>query len=381
MEDQKEILNTIRESKYQMTDMTDAFKIIELEILNLSKKTFQIDVIKAEQYIIYEDCESPLNIPIFPTSMMDGYAIKVEEINTNLNIEIISKIYAGNKNTVENIDSFKNKCSYVTTGSTIPDWCNCIIPIEYTEYIDKNNIKIISSAQLIAGKFIRKIGCDVIKGEIIMKAGQKIQMMDISLLLSCGLKNVIVYCKPVVGILSTGDEVINIDIFSKNQEISEYLENNPNKIIDSNKEMIKLMLLKTNISNVIDLGQISDEYLKVKEKMESSSKLCDFVISSGGVSMGEKDLIKVFLEKEGKILFGRLNMKPGKPTTFAKFNDTIFFALPGNPVSCYVTYQLLLSYALNLFQNSNKFEYPTIKINILHDIDMDTERPEYQRAM
>ena len=145
--------------------------------------------------------------------------------------------------------------------------------------------------------------------------------------------------------------------------------------------MIKLMLLKTNISNVIDLGQIPDEYLKVKEKMESSSKLCDFVISSGGVSMGEKDLIKVFLEKEGKILFGRLNMKPGKPTTFAKFNDTIFFALPGNPVSCYVTYQLLLSYALNLFQNSNKFEYPTIKIYILHDIDMDTERPEYQRAM
>ena len=381
MENKIEILNNYRESKYPMTEMTEAFKLLEIEFLKISKITIEIDVRKAEEYVTSENVESPNNIPIFPTSMMDGYSINLEETDFNQKIEILSKNFAGDEKKIDLNNLIRNKCVYVTTGSIIPSWCNCVIPIENTDIFDNNFIKIKNSSQLMIGKFIRKIGSDIVKGDIIINAGQKINVTDISLLLSCGIKYIMVYAKPRVGILSTGDEILNIDNFSKNEDIVQYFLKNPHQIIDSNKEMIKLLLTKMKISQIIDLGQIPDEYKRVKEKMENSALLCDIVISSGGVSMGEKDLIKVFLEKEGKIFFGRLNMKPGKPTTFAKFYNTYFFALPGNPVSCYVTYQLLLTYAFNLYQNYNKFFFPNINVSIMHDIEMDFERPEYQRAM
>lgn len=380
MEENNQIINIHRESKYPMIDMSEAFSIIETQFRNINKNIVEIDILGSEEYIASENVVSPLNIPLFPTSMMDGYAISTKEIDPNEEIEIISKNFAGDFKICET-KSIKNKCVYVTTGSIIPDWSDCVLQIENTEIIKENHIKIKNPSHIIAWKFIRKVGSDIRIGDVILKANHKISVSDISLLISCGIKNIKVYSKPRVGILSTGNEVVNIDIFSKNEEILNYLNSNPGKIIDSNKEMIKLFLSKMNVPHIIDLGQIPDEYTKVKEIIESSTQICDIVISSGGVSMGEKDLIKVFLEREGLVFFGRLNMKPGKPTTFAKFGNCFFFALPGNPVSCYVTYQLLLTYALNLSQNNNHFHYPLVKVFLLHDTEMDTEREEYQRAM
>ena len=380
MVENNQILNVTRESKFPMIDMSEAFAIIETQFINIHKNIIEIDILKAEDYIASEKVMSPLNIPLSPTSMMDGYAVSINEIDANENIEIISKNFAGEFKS-EETKCIKNKCVYVTTGSIIPDWGDCVVQIENTEILKENHIKIKNLSHLTPGKFIRKVGCDIMKGDVLLTEDQKITVSDIALLVSCGVKNLNVYSKPRIGLLSTGNEVISIDIFSKNEEVSNYLTSNPGKIIDSNKEMIKLSLSRLNIPNIIDLGLIPDEYNKIKEKIEDSAQICDIIISSGGVSMGEKDLVKVFLEREGQIFFGRLNMKPGKPTTFAKFSNCFFFALPGNPVSCYVTYQLLITYALNLFQNNDHSQYPNVKAFLLHDTDMDSERPEYQRAM
>lgn len=382
MEENNEVLNLVRESKYQMMDMKDAFKAIEVQCSRFSKKIIQIDVLTAENYVTAEDVISPLSIPISSTSMMDGYAIKIEGSYLDKEFEIICKSYAGNV-LVRNIpEELSNKAAYVTTGSCIPDWADCVVQIENTTLSqNKNKIVIKSTSAVTKGKFIRKPGCDMLKGDVVVKSGQRIETSDISLIVACGIRFINVYSKPRIGILSTGDEVIKISQFSNNEEVSNFINKHPHKIIDSNKEMIKLLLKKWNIIEIIDLDHIPDDYNLVKEKMTNASNLCDIVISSGGVSMGEKDLIKVFLEKEGEIFFGRLNMKPGKPTTFAKYGETLFFALPGNPVSCYVTYQLLITYALNLIESQNKFPFPCVKVSLMHNVDMDFERPEYQRAM
>ena len=124
MENKIEILNNYRESKYPMTEMTEAFKLLEIEFLKISKITIEIDVRKAEEYVTSENVESPSNIPIFPTSMMDGYSINLEETDFNQKIEILSKNFAGDEKKIDLNNLIRNKCVYVTTGSIIPSWCN-----------------------------------------------------------------------------------------------------------------------------------------------------------------------------------------------------------------------------------------------------------------
>ena len=134
--------------------------------------------------------------------------------------------------------------------------------------------------------------------------------------------------------------------------------------------------------DLIDYGIVRDDIDKVRSVFDEAVKeKLDLFITSGGVSMGEKDLIKKFLELDGNIIFGRLNMKPGKPTTFGKYKDLAVLGLPGNPVSFTVCTYLLVIYIINLFQKHEKFPYNRYNAKLINDHKIDKERPEYSRGM
>ena len=243
------------------------------------------------------------------------------------------------------------------------------------------------------GDNVRDIGSDVKKGDCILKEGTVISNSggELGLLISAGIQKVYVYRKPKIGVLSTGDELKDVKIGSG----LEY-----GQIFDSNRHSL-ISVLENLGFEVVDLGIAKDKPGTLESLMKDAyavSKV-DMLISTGGVSMGELDLLKPTIERKlkGQIHFGRVNMKPGKPSTFATFEPHTFgdhdekkyiFALPGNPASALVTFYLFVYPALKRLSG---FGYtteddscylpslPCIEVRLEHAIKLDS-RPEYHRA-
>jgi gephyrin len=235
------------------------------------------------------------------------------------------------------------------------------------------------------GKFIRAIGSDIKQGDIILQKNKKINFTDLGILASVKIFKLNVYKMPKIAIFSTGDELVDM-------EKIENFDNSENKyfsgIVDTNRLILK-KLLKNQFPDleIIDYGIIEDDMEKLHGTFEKIiTDKNDIVITSGGVSMGEKDLVKKILEQKGEIIFGRLNMKPGKPTTFGKYKNLTVCGLPGNPVSCIVCFYLLLNFMIEAFSNPNLdwplfYPYKTVKAKLMHDVMLDIERPEYSRGV
>jgi molybdenum cofactor synthesis domain-containing protein len=362
-----------------MIDMNVAYDLINDYFNNkILYNIIDVEVINSLGFYSAEDVYSKINVPKFKTSMMDGYAIDINKIDLNSEVKVIKSIYVDDN--TKNTDLIKefnlNICVYVTTGSPIPDPFNCVIPIEYAQQIDYNKkIKFTSDAkELKEGSFIRKIGSDVKVDELVLLKNKIININDIGLLLSVGINIIKVFKTPSIAIVSTGDE------------LADYKDNinKDNVIIDTNRIMLINLIKKDNPNWIIkDLGIIRDKIEKVECLFEQCvNEGVDILITSGGVSMGEKDLIKKYLNDKGEIIFGRLNMKPGKPTTFGRYKSVTVFGLPGNPVSCNVCYYLFINYAIRLFQNKNSdFPYSKVKARLIHQVTLDLERPEFSRGM
>lgn len=191
------------------------------------------------------------------------------------------------------------------------------------------------------GLFIRPIGCDIAKGEKILEKGEKLGPSEIGLLASCGCSTVSVFESPIIGVLSTGNELVD----PKENELPKGC------IRDSNRSML-LSAIKNNGMTGVDLGIAQDTLEDLEKKIMDAFKKhhVNVLITTGGVSMGELDLMPDLMEKWGKIHFGRIHMKPGKPLTFStctiETKKRLLFGLPGNPVSGMVTFNLLCLPAL-----------------------------------
>ena len=190
-----------------------------------------------------------------------------------------------------------------------------------------------------------------------------------------GITKVVAHRKPVVGVLSTGSELVE----------SFQGETTPGKIRDSNRPML-LALLSRWGAKTLQLGVCSDRKQELRETILTALEKVDVLVASGGVSMGEHDYVKPLLEELGTVHFGRLLMKPGKPTTFATLDvggkKKLVFALPGNPVSSYTTCHLLVRPALQRLRGLPlvKCRNATVSAVLTHSIKLDADRPEFHRA-
>jgi molybdenum cofactor synthesis domain-containing protein len=320
----------------------------------------QVSLAEAGGRILAADFHASEDFPPFPASTMDGYAVIANDGSPWR--DVVGVQAAGQLIDAEVTPGAAIK---IMTGAPLPKGADAVVRVENTESADDHVI--IHQEFLQPGENVRQIGSDVKAGQLLVPAGTKLEPAEIGLLATYGGDPVTVRRKPRVSIVSTGDELL---------EPSEPLT--PGKIRDSNRYMLRAALESAG-AEVIWAGKgpdVRDELEPLLVRLIADS---DIVITSGGVSMGDLDLIKPILLDLSTVHFRRVFLKPGKPLNFATAGPTLIFGLTGNPVSALVGFELFIRSAIRKMTGSG--EGPeTIRVTLGADTEP-TDRVEYQRAV
>lgn len=277
--------------------------------------------------VLAEDIVSDMNMPPFNKSPLDGYAVRAEDIQgasqeTPVTLQVIDFVPAGH---VSSQKLEKGEAIRIMTGAKIPEGADVVVRFEDTEFTDKE-VKIYTP--LCSNSNISKLGEDMKIGDIVMKKGMPIDAPEIGILATLGKSFVQVYRKPRVAILPTGDELVDI------QEVL-----TDGKIRNSNSYTIAAQIKKIGAKPLM-LGICDDGIEAIKEKLKSALSWADIIITTGGVSVGDCDLVKeAFQEVGAEMLFWRVRMKPGTPIAVAKYENKLLFGLSGNPAAAYITFE------------------------------------------
>ena len=278
---------------------------------------------------------SPLNVPGFDNSAMDGYAVRLVDLLAGTALPVAGKAFAGQPFQGE---WPQGTCLRIMTGAPVPSECDAVVMQEETEQTDTG---VLFTASVKANQNIRRAGEDITQGATVFAAGQKLSVAELPVLASLGIAEIDVIRKVRVALFSTGDEL---------QLPGQPLEEG--QIYDTNRLAVHLMLEQVGCE-VINLGIIPDDPEKLRAAFIDADRSADVVLSSGGVSVGEADYTKTILEELGEINFWKLAIKPGKPFAFGKLEHSWFCGLPGNPVSAALTfYQLVLPLLAKLSGNT-----------------------------
>ncbi|SKA95016.1 molybdopterin molybdochelatase [Caloramator quimbayensis] len=312
---------------FKVADLDEALNIV-LDNNKISLGYEEIDILNSLDRVLYEDIVSPLNVPDFRRSTVDGYAVRFkdtigasESIPAMLNLK--GEVVMGK---AADRDIKEGECVYVPTGGMLPYGSDAVVMIEYTEKLDDETILINSPVPFLEN--VVEIGEDVKKDEIILKKGSIIRPFEIGVMSSLGIKKVKVYKKAVIGIISTGNEVLDIN---ENLTLG--------KIYDINSYLL-MSLVKKDMAEAKSYGIVKDEYDLLKGILNKALDECDIVLISGGSSVGKKDeTFKVLnsFDDLGVLIHG-IAIKPGKPTLIARCKGKIVFGLPGHPLACSVIY-------------------------------------------
>lgn len=292
-------------------------------------ETEQLPLIHAANRILAEDIFSPINVPNFDNSAMDGYAICLQNFQPNQSLPIVGKAFAG-KPFEGNIPD--GTCIRIMTGAKVPNNADAVIMQEYAITTTDGTVSFTHHPKM--GENIRRVGEDIQQGSLILPKGSTLNVASLPLLASLGITQVNVFKRVKVAILSTGDELVSIGT-----PLAE------GQIYDTNRFSVRLMLEKLQCE-IMDFGILPDDPSLFEQAFIQAQKSADVLITTGGVSVGEADFTKEVLEKVGEIGFWKIAMKPGKPFAFGRLKESWFFGLPGNPVSALVTFYQLVQPAL-----------------------------------
>ncbi|XP_054826752.1 gephyrin isoform X2 [Eublepharis macularius] len=324
--------------------------------------------------VLAQDVYAKDNLPPFPASVKDGYAVRAADGPGDR--FIIGESQAGEQPTQT---VMPGQVMRVTTGAPIPCGADAVVQVEDTELIRESDdgteeLEVRILVQARPGQDIRPIGHDIKRGECVLAKGTHMGPSEIGLLATVGVTEVEVNKFPVVAVMSTGNELLNPE--------DDLL---PGKIRDSNRSTL-LATIQEHGYPTINLGIVGDNPDDLLNALNEGISRADVIITSGGVSMGEKDYLKQVLDIDlhAQIHFGRVFMKPGLPTTFATLDTDgvrkIIFALPGNPVSAVVTCNLFVVPALRKMQGILDPRPTIIKARLSCDVKLDP-RPEYHRCI
>ncbi len=307
---------------------------------------------------------SPIDVPPFDNSAMDGYAVRLADIQPDRPLTVAGNAFAGAPFTGE---WPAGSVVRIMTGAPVPSGCEAVVMQEETREVEDG---ILINPPVKVGQNIRWIGEDIRREQPVLAAGVRLGAAELPLLASLGLAEVSVLRKLRVAVFSTGDEL---------QPVGQPLA--AGQIYDTNRFTVSLMLRKLGCE-VIDLGIIKDDPQALRHAFEEADRQADVVISTGGVSVGEADFTKTMLDELSVITFWKLAIKPGKPFAFGRLGNSWFCGLPGNPVSAAVTfYQLVQPLLAALTGQSSSPLPPRLRARAATRLKKSPGRLDFQRGV
>jgi molybdenum cofactor synthesis domain-containing protein len=318
-----------------------------------------VELDQARGRVLAETASATEDHPPFAAATMDGYAVLAEDSSPWR--EIIGEQTAG---FVASLEVTPGVAVRITTGAPIPRGADAVIQVEHTELADDHVV--IHQEVVRPGENIRPIGADLKRGQTVLPAGTVLGPAEVGLLAGLGITPVPVRRRPRVSIISTGDELVEPD-----EPVG------PGQIRDSNR--FSLIAAVSELGEVIAAEKAPDQQDQLETLLRDRISASDIVITSGGVSMGQLDLVKVILDQLATVHFRRIFMKPGKPLNFATAGDTLIFGLPGNPVSALVNFEVFIRPAMATMMGQTNPERPRVRVALAHDVSP-TDRIELQRA-
>jgi molybdenum cofactor synthesis domain-containing protein len=349
----------VRVSTYPLIDADEAAALVLQHTPTLPSEYVSL----AESFgrVLAEDVLADGPLPPFPSSAVDGYAVRAADAGRSL--RVVGESAAGRPLTAS-IEP--GTAARVLTGGVIPEGADCVVMVEDVR-IDGDQVTV--PASLRAGVNFHRVGDDLRAGERVLAAGTRLGPADIGLAAAVGRAELAVGRRPCVALMSTGDELVEVGKTPR-----------PGQIPDSNRWAL-LAALREAGAEVNLLGIAPDEPDPLRRLVTGALENADALVTSGGVSVGTHDLVKPLLESLGTVHIGRVKLKPGKPFTFATLSDgKVAFGLPGFPVSSLVTFEVFVRPALRKMQGFTQLARPTLPVRLAYDAQPTADRTEYQRV-
>lgn len=341
-----------------MISVQEAFSILQANLPVLPQ--VECSLFEARKHILAQSLLSPINMPPFRQSAMDGFALCLHDA---LVYEIIGEVKAGDSHQVELLPGQAVK---IFTGAAVPDSAQAVIQIEK---VSANGTQLLLDELVLPETNVRPIGEQILEGDPALEKGMILNAAAIGFLAGLGFTKVSVYQKPKVGIVVTGNEL------SQPGTMLEY-----GKVYESNGIMLQSALMDAHY-NAVTLYQVNDDFENTKNKLQEALMANDVLLVSGGISVGDYDFVaRALKELEVETLFYKVNQKPGKPLYAGKLNDKMVFALPGNPAACLTCFYVYVLPTLAILSGAEANYQQAVLMPIAHDYEIRNTRSQFLKA-
>jgi molybdopterin molybdotransferase len=347
-----------RESPYPMVPVEEAHRLVMAHAAPLGVE--EVDALTAEGRVLAEPLRAPEDVPDVPKAAMDGYALRAGDGMAERHV--VAELTAGHH---PGLELGPGEAARIMTGAPMPRGADAMIPVELTE--ERDGVLRISR-DLRPGDYVHVVGQDIARGNEVLARGVVIGFPEVGLMATLGVTRVRVYRRPRVAVLATGDEIV------------EPGGPRPAGAVRDSNRFALLAAAREAGCEAISLGIAPDDAAIQRAAIVRGLVSADVLITSGGVSMGTRDLIKPILAELGTVHFGRVLFKPGKPTTFATVGSKLAFGVPGYPVSSLVSFEVFVRPALRALQGDANPERARARVVLAAPVQPAPDRPEYQRV-
>ncbi len=331
----------------------------------------RVEPLEALGRVLAEDITSDIDIAPFDNSAMDGYAVRAGDTlgataESPVSLEVVRHIAAGDfwDGTLA-----AGEVARIMTGAPVPAGADAVVMVEYTSPPTVEvGARVAIAREAAAGEHIRRRGEEVRAGEAVLSAGEIVTPAAVGLAASAGHATLAVFRRPRVAIISTGSELVEIDH-----------KPGPGKIRNSNSYSLAAQVIASG-GVPVRFGIVPDDEAATREAFAAAAEGSDFIVTSGGVSVGDFDYVKPVLEEMGELAFCKVAMRPGNPQTLGTIRGVPFFGLPGNPTSTYVGFEIFVRPALRLMQGFSAIDRPRSVATLSHDMKKKQDRRYYLRA-
>ena len=325
----------------------------------------RISILQAHQRTVAQDIRAIHPLPRWSNSAMDGYAVDIGDLENLPTVLPITQVIPAGATHIAALK--KGSCARILTGAPLPPNANTVIMQEDTQTVEEG---IRFHHPPLKGSHCRQQGEEFAIGAILIPKGQVLQAADIALCVSAGIVECVVYQQPKIGIIATGDEL---------KVLGETLDFG--QIYSSNSISLQLALQEMHLQ-AIDYGIARDNLQSTKEVFSKAIKECDIIISTGGVSVGDFDVVhEALAEFDFQMNFWKVKMKPGKPIAAGMINHKPIFALPGNPVSCLMSFHQFVAPFLKRKMGHPQPDLPLVEGILTEDIPKKGDRLEFVRVI